>query len=257
MEFQLSYFKSQRWCCESAALNMPANFSVLATGLEKVSFHSNPKERQCQTMLKLPHNCSHLTYEQSNAQNSLNQSSTVHELRNSRCLSWVYKRQRNQRWNCQHLLDHWKSERVLEKTSTYALLIMPKPLTVWIKRNWKILKQMGMPDHLTCLLINLYAGQEATVRTGHGTTDWFQIRKGVRQGCILSPYLFNFYAEYTMQNAGLEESQAGIKIARRNISKLWYADDTTLMTEIEEELKCLLMNVRESKSWIKTQHSEN
>uniref|UniRef100_A0A4W2IIL3 RNA-directed DNA polymerase n=1 Tax=Bos indicus x Bos taurus TaxID=30522 RepID=A0A4W2IIL3_BOBOX len=104
---------------------------------------------------------------------------------------------------------------------------------------------MGIPDHLTCLLRNLYAGQEATVRTGHGTTDWFQIRKGVCQGCILSPCLFNLYAEYSMRNAGLEEAQAGIKIARRNINNLRYADDTTLMAESEEELKGLLMKVKE------------
>ena len=98
---------------------------------------------------------------------------------------------------------------------------------------WKILKEMGIPDHLNCLLRNLYAGQEATVRTGHGTTDWFQIQKGVCQGCILSPSLFNFYAEYIMRNAGLEEAQAGIKIARRNINNLRYADDTTFMAESE------------------------
>ena len=103
---------------------------------------------------------------------------------------------------------------------------------------------MGIPDHLTCLLRNLYAGQEATVRTGHGTTDWFQIGKGVRQGCILSPCLFNFSAEYIMRNTGLEETQAGIKIARRNINNLRYADGTTLMTESEEELKSLLMKVK-------------
>ena len=103
---------------------------------------------------------------------------------------------------------------------------------------------MGIPDHLTCLLRNLYAGQEATVRTGHGTTDWFQIGKGVRQGCMLSLCLFNFYAEYIMRNAGLEETQAGIKIARR-INNLRYADDTTLMAENEEELKSLLMKVKE------------
>ena len=109
---------------------------------------------------------------------------------------------------------------------------------------WKILKEMGIPDHLTCLLRNLYAGQEATVRTGHGTTDWFQIGKGVHQGCILSPCLFNLYAEYIMRNAGLEETQAGIKIAGRNINNLRYADDTTLMAESEEELKSLLMKVK-------------
>jgi len=108
---------------------------------------------------------------------------------------------------------------------------------------WKILREIGIPDHLTCLLRHLYTGQEATVRTG--TTDWFQIGKGVRQGCILSPCLFNFYAEYIMRNAGLEEAQAGIKIAGGNINNLRYADDTTLMAESEEELKSLLMKVKE------------
>ena len=104
---------------------------------------------------------------------------------------------------------------------------------------------MGIPDHLTCLLRNLYAGQEAAVRTGHGTTDWFQMGKGVCQGCILSPCLFNFYAEYIMRNAGLEEAQTGIKVAGRNINDLRYADDTTFMAESEEELKSLLMKVKE------------
>ena len=103
---------------------------------------------------------------------------------------------------------------------------------------------MGILDHLTCLLRNLYAGQEATVKTGHGTTDWIQIGKGVRQGCILSPCSFNFYAQYTMRNAGLEEAQAGIEIARRNINNLRYADDTTLMAESEEELKSFLMKLK-------------
>ena len=110
---------------------------------------------------------------------------------------------------------------------------------------WKILKEMGIPDHLTCLLRNLYAGQEATVRTGHGTTDWFQIGQGVRQGCLLSPCLFIFYAEYIMRNPGLEEAQAEIKIAGRSINNLRYADDTSLMAESEKELKSLLMKVKE------------
>ena len=110
---------------------------------------------------------------------------------------------------------------------------------------WKILKEMGIPECLTCLLRNLYACQEATVRTGHGTTDWFQIGKGVHQGCILSPCLFNLYTEYIMWNAGLEESQAGIKIAGRNINNLRYADDTTLVPESEEELNSLLLKVKE------------
>ena len=152
-----------------------------------------------------------------------------------------------------------KKQESSRKTSISALLTMPKPLTTWIKINWKILKEMGIPDHLTCLLRNLYAVQETTVRTGHGTTDWFQIGNGVHQGCILSPSLFNLYAEYIMRNAGPEEAQAGIKIAGRNINSLRYAYDTTLMAESEEELKSLLMKVKEEreKSWLKAQHSEN
>ena len=123
---------------------------------------------------------------------------------------------------------------------------------------WKILKEMGIPDHFTCLLCNLYAGQEATISTEHGTTDWFQIGKRVRQGCILSPYLFNLYAEYIMRNTELEEAQTGIKIAGRNINNLRFADDTTLMAESEEELKSLLMKVKgRVKSWLKTQHSKS
>ena len=113
------------------------------------------------------------------------------------------------------------------------------------KKLWKILQEMGIPGHLTCLLRNLYAGQEATLRTGHGTTDWFQMGTGVCQGCILSPCLFNFYAEYIMRNAGLDEAQARIKIAGRNINKLRYAGDTTLMAKSKEELKSLLMKVKE------------
>ena len=122
---------------------------------------------------------------------------------------------------------------------------MPEPLTVWITINCGKFLEMGIPGHLTCLLRNLYAGQEATVRTGHGTTDWFQIEKGVCQGCILSPCLFNLYAEYIMRNSGLEEAQARIKIAGRNINNLRYADDTTIMAESEEELKTFLMKVKE------------
>ena len=129
-----------------------------------------------------------------------------------------------------------------------------KPLE---NKLWKILRELGIPDHLTCLLRNLYAGQEATVRTGHGTTDWFQTRKGVRQGCILSSCLFNLYAEYIMRNAGLDEAQAGIKIDGRNINNLIHADDTTLMAESEEELKSLLMKVKEESEKVKSQHSEN
>ena len=141
----------------------------------------------------------------------------------------------------------WIMEKAREfkKTSISAFIDYAKAFEC-VDNNtvWKILRQIGIPDHLTCLLRNLYAGQDATVRTGHGTTDWFQIGKGVHQGCRLSPCLFNFYAEYIMRNAGLEETQAGIKIAGRNIHNLRYADDTTLMAESEEELKSLLMKVK-------------
>ena len=126
-----------------------------------------------------------------------------------------------------------KKQESSRETSISALLTMPKHLTVWVTINWKILKEMGIPDHLTCLLRNLYTSQEATVRTGHGTTDWFQIGKGIRQGCILSPCLLNLYAEYIMRNVGLEEAQPGIKIAGRNISNLRYADDTTLRQRVK------------------------
>ena len=130
---------------------------------------------------------------------------------------------------------HWIIEKArgFQKNIYFCFIDYAKAF-VWITTNWKILQEMGMSDHLTCLLRNLYAGQEATVRTGHGTTDWFQIGKGVRQGCILSPCLFNLYAEYIMRNAGLDEAQAGIKIAGRNINNLRYADDTTLMAESEK-----------------------
>ena len=116
---------------------------------------------------------------------------------------------------------------------------------MWITTNWKILKEVGIPDHLICLLKNLYAGQEATVRNRHGTTNWFQIGKGVHQGCILSPYFFNLYAEYIIQNAWLDESLTRIKIARRNINNLKYADNPTVMAESKEELEGLLMKVKE------------
>ena len=138
----------------------------------------------------------------------------------------------------------WKKLESSRKTSISALLIMPS-LCVDHNKLWNILQEMGIPDHLTCLLRNLYAGQETIVRTGHGITDWFQIGKGIRQGCILSPYLFNFYAEYIMRNAGLEETQAGIKMAGRNINNLRHADDTILMAE-SEELKSPLKMKEES-----------
>ena len=148
----------------------------------------------------------------------------------------------------------WRKQRNSRKASTSASLTTLKVIEcVDHNKLLEIGKEIGIPDHLTCLLRSPYAGQEATIRTRHGTTQWFQIGKGEHQGCILSLCLFKLYAEYIMRNAGLEEAQAGIKIARRNINNLRYADDTT-----KEELKSLLMKVRgKSKSWLKTQHSEN
>ena len=143
---------------------------------------------------------------------------------------------------------HWimKKAREVQKNIYFCFIDYAKAFDcVHHNKLWKILREMGIPDHLTCLLRNLYAGQEPTVRSGHGTIDWFQIRKGVCQGCILSPCLFNLHAEYIMRNTWLEEAQSGIKIAGRNINNLRYADDTTLMAESEEELKSLLMKVKE------------
>ena len=152
-----------------------------------------------------------------------------------------------------------KKQESSRKTSTSVLLTTPETLTVWVTINCGKFWKMGIPDHLTCLLRNLYAEatfQEETVRTGHRTTDWFQIGKVVHQGCILSPCSFNLYAEYIMWNAGLEEAQAGIKIARRNINNLKCVDDTTFMEE-SKELKSLLMKEKGVKSWLKTQPSKN
>ena len=144
---------------------------------------------------------------------------------------------------------HWiiKKVREFQKNIYFCFIDLAKAFDcVDHNKLWKILQEMGIPDHLTCLLRNLCAGQEATVRTGHGTTEWFQIGKGVRQGCILSPCLFNFYAEYIMRSIGLGVAQVGINISRRNINSLRYADDNTIMAESEEELKSLLMKVKES-----------
>ena len=150
------------------------------------------------------------------------------------------------RSNCQHLLDHRKRE--FQKNIYFCFIDYAKAFACEDHNKlWKILKEMGIPDHLICLLRKLCADQEATVTTGHGTTDWFQIGKGLCQGCILSPCSFSLYAEYIMRNAGLEETQAGIKIAGRNINNLRYAEDTTLMVESEEELKSLLMKVKQER----------
>ena len=156
---------------------------------------------------------------------------------------------------------------IIEKTrefqkNIYFCLIDYAKLCMWLcgpKQTGKFLKEKGIQDHVTCLLRDLYTGQEAPVRTGYGTTDWFQIGKEVHQGCIFSPCLFNLYAEYIMRNAGLDEAQAGIKITGRNINNLRYADDTTFMAESKEQLKSILKKSErgEWKSWLKAQHSEN
>ena len=159
-------------------------------------------------MLKLPYNCTHLTCQESNAQNSPGWASTVHEHELPYVQSGFRKGRgtRDQIVNICSFIE--KAREFQKKTATSASLTMLKPLTVWITTNWKILQEMGTLDHLTCLLRNLYTGQEATFRTIHGTTDWFQIGKGIHQGCILSPCLFNLYAEHTMRNAGLDVAQA-------------------------------------------------
>ena len=166
---------------------------------------------------------------------------------------------RKGRGNRDHIANiHWiiRKARKFQKNIYFCFIDYAKAFD-YVDHNklWKILKEMGIPDHLTCLLRNLYAGQEATIRTGDGTTDWFQTGKG----CILSPCLFNLYEEYIVRNAGLEEAQAGIKIAGRNINNLRYEDDTTLMAESEEELKTLLMKVKEEseKVDLKLNISEN
>ena len=149
----------------------------------------------------------------------------------------AFRKDRGTRDHISNICWSWIKQESSRKTYISALLTMPKPLTVWITINCGKFWKRWEPDHLTWLLRNLYAGQEATVRTGHGTTDWFQIGKAVHQGCILSPCLFNLYAECLMRNTGLEEAQSGIKIAGRNMNNLRYADNTTLMAESEEELK--------------------
>ena len=166
---------------------MPANLenSAVATGLEKVSFHSNPKERQCQRMFKLVHNCTLLTRYESNAQYSPSQASTVCELWTSRYSSWILEKGEGPEIKLPTSVGSSKKQENTRKTSTSALLTTPINLCVDHSKLWTIHKEIGIPDHLTCLLRNLYAGQEATVRTGHETTDWFQIRKGVHQGCVL------------------------------------------------------------------------
>ena len=188
------------------------------TGKGKFPFQSQRKaiSKNAQITTQL-----HSFHTLSNVQNYPNEASTTWTM-NFQMFKPDLEKAEEPEINCLHLLDHWKKQESSRKPSTIALLTMQKSLTV------ENCQELGIPDHLTCLLRNLYAGQEATVRTGHGTADWFQIGKGVCHGCILSPCLLNLYAEYIMQNSGLDETQAGIKIAGRNINNLRYADDTIL-----------------------------
>ena len=225
---------------------MPGNLknSAVTTGLEKVSFHSNPKERQCQRMLKLGTIAliSHaskvmLKILQVRLQQYMNR-----ELPDVQAGFRKGRRTRDQIANISWIIE---KAREFQKTIYFCFIDYAKAFDcVDHNKLWKILKEMGIPDDLIFLLRNLYAGQEATVRTGHGTVDWFQIWKGVRRSCILSPCLFNLCAEYIMRNAGLDELQAGIKIAGRNTNNPRHEDDTTFMVE-SEELKSLLMKVKE------------
>ena len=226
---------------------MPANLenSAVATALEKASFHSSSKERQCQRMLKLPHNCIHLTCLYINAQNSPSQASTVHEPWTSRFQAG-FRKGRGTRGQIDNIHCIIAKAKEFQKYIYLCFIDYAKTFDcVDQNKLQKILKEIEIPDHLICPLRNLYAGQEATVRTGHGKIDSFQIGKGMHQGCILSPCLFHLYAEYIMRNAGLDEAQTEIKTAGRNINNLIYANNTTFMEESEEELRSLLMKLKE------------
>ena len=227
-------------------LNMPANFenSTVATGLEKVSFHSNPKEnnaKECSNYCTIAL-ISHTSKVKLRILQSRLQQYMDCELPDVQA---GFRKGRGTRDQIANI--HWiiKKAREFQKNIYFCFIDYAKAFD-YVNHNklWKILQEMGLPDHLICLLRNPYAGHETTVKPGHRTTYWFQVGKGVRQGCILSPCLFNFYAKYIMRNAELEGAQAGIKITGRNISNLRYADDTTLMTESEEKLKSVLMKVK-------------
>ena len=225
---------------------MPANLenSAVVTGLEKVCFHSSPKKgdaKECSNYhtIALVSHASKVMLKilQASLQQYVN-----HELPDVQA---GFKKGRGTRGQIANICWIIEKAREFQKNIFFCFIEYAKAFDcVDHNRLWKILKDMGISDHLTCLL-RMYAGQEATVRTGHGTTGLFQIGTGVCQGCILSACLFNLYAEYIMRNAGLDEAQAGIKIAGRNINKLRYADDTTLRAESEEELKGLLIKVKE------------
>ena len=210
------------------------------TGLEKVSFHSNPKECSNYRTTALISHASKVMLKILQAKLRQYVNCEPPEVQAG------FRKGRGPRDEIANICWIIEKARELEKNIYFCFIDYAKAFyCVDHNKLWKILKEMDIPDHLTCLLRNVYAGQEATVRTGHGTTDWFQIGKGVHQSCILSPCLFNLSAEYVMRNTGLEEAQAGIKIARRNINNFRYADDTTLMAESEEELKTVLMKVKE------------
>ena len=199
---------------------MPENLenSPVATGLEKVNFHSNPKERQCQRILKLPQNCTHAGRVMLKILQSRLQQYMDLELPD---VQVVFRKVRGTRYQIANICWIIEKARVFQRNIYFCFINYAKSFDcVDHNKLWKILKEMGIPEHLTCLLRDLYAGQQVTVRTGHGTTDWFQIGKGVSQGCILSPCLFNLYAEYIMRNVRLDEAQAGIKITGRNTNNL-------------------------------------
>ena len=218
--------RSPQWCFEGAALNMPANLenSTVATGLEKVSFHSNPKECSNYHTIALISHASKVMLIILQARLQQNINCELSDVQSG------FRKGRETRDQVANICWIIEKAREFQKNICFCFIDYAKAFDcVDHNKLWKIPKEMGIPDHLTCLLRNLYAGQEATVRTGHGITGWFQIGKGLCQGCILSPCLFNLYAEYLMRNAGVEEAQAGIKTAGRNINNLRYADDTTLM----------------------------
>ena len=227
---------------------MPAHLenSAMATEMENISFDPSPQQGQSKRTFSTYHTIaliSHATKVMLKILQARLQQYMNRELRD------VHARFRKGRGTRDQIANiHLTIEKAREyQKNIYFCFIDYAKVFDCVDHNklWTILREMGISDHLTFLLENLYAGEVATVRTGHGTKDWFQIGKGVRQGCILSPYLFNFYSEYIMRNAGLEEAQAGIKIAGRNINNLRYADDTTFMAESEEELKSLLIKVKE------------
>ena len=248
MEFQLSYFKSWKMMLWKCCAKYASKFGKLSSGHRtgKGSFHSNPKKSQCQKMYKLPHNCTHLTYSKIH----LTYRKIMLKILQARLQSYInqelpdvqagFTKGRGTRVQIANICWIIGKAKEFQKNIYFCFINYAKAFDcVDQNKLWKILKERGIPDHLTCLLRNLYADQEATVWTRHRTKDWFQIGKGVCQGYILSPCLFNLYAEYIMRNARLDEAQTGIKITRRNINNLRYADDTTLMAESEEELKSL------------------